>query len=79
MGKELDRNRSQQPLRTPSAPGDGPVYRRLAAFAGVVLRATSREVWDDAAALPATGGMPLKCAASASSAGSSTAWVALTM
>lgn len=59
MGKELDRNRSQQPLRTPSAPGDGPVYRRLAAFAGVVLRATSREVWDDAAALPATGGMLL--------------------
>ncbi|MDO5533916.1 MAG: lysophospholipid acyltransferase family protein [Propionibacteriaceae bacterium] len=47
------------PLRTPSAPGDGPVYRRLAKGAGVVLRAVSREVWDDADQLPATGGMIL--------------------
>lgn len=59
MGSDLDRNRSQLPLRTPSAPGEGPVYRRLASFAGRVLRATSKEVWDDAAALPATGGMLL--------------------
>ncbi|HHU38786.1 MAG TPA: 1-acyl-sn-glycerol-3-phosphate acyltransferase [Propionibacterium sp.] len=59
MGTDIDSRRSQQPLRTPSAPGEGPVYRRLAKFAGVVLRATSREVWDDAAALPQHGGMVL--------------------
>lgn len=57
MGKLA--NRSQRPLRTPSAPGDGPVYRRLAILAGWVLRATSREVWDDARALPPNGGMLL--------------------
>lgn len=59
MGTDIDSRRSQQPLRTPSAPGEGPVYRRLAKFAGVVLRAMSREVWDDAAALPQHGGMVL--------------------
>lgn len=59
MGRELVPNRSQQPLRTPSAPGDGPVYRRLAAGAGYVMRAVSKEVWDDAAALPSSGGMIL--------------------
>ena len=59
MGRELVPNRSQQPLRTPSAPGDGPVYRSLAAGAGYVMRAVSKEVWDDAAALPSSGGMIL--------------------
>ena len=58
MGKELA-NRSQRPLRTPRAPGDGPVYRGLARLVGVALRATSREVWDDARQLPASGGVLL--------------------
>lgn len=56
MGTALA-NRSRKPLRAPSAPGDGPVYRRLAAFAGFVLRATIDEVWDGAEQLPATGGV----------------------
>ena len=59
MGTALDRNRSQRPLRTPSQPGDGPVYRRLAIAVGHVLRAVSKEVWDDAASLPPSGGMIL--------------------
>lgn len=59
MGSDVATNRSQRPLRTPSAPGDGPVYRRLAALVGVGLRATSKEIWDDAAALPQTGGVLL--------------------
>lgn len=50
-------NRSREPLTTPSAPGDGPVYRRLARFAGGVFRLISDEVWDDAAALPPVGGV----------------------
>lgn len=52
-----DPNRSALVLRTPSAPGDGPVYRRLARFVGWVLRNTTDEVWDDAAQLPPTGGV----------------------
>ena len=51
------RQRSQAPLRTPSAPGDGPVYRRLAVGVGWVLRLTCDEVWDDARQLPADGGV----------------------
>lgn len=50
-------NRSQQPLTTPNAPGDGPVYRNLVQLVGAVFRLASREVWDDAAALPASGGV----------------------
>lgn len=49
--------RSAQPLRTPSAPGEGPVYRRLPLFAGFVMRLISREEWDDAHQLPQDGGV----------------------
>ncbi len=59
MGTDVATNRSQERLRTPSAPGEGPVYRRLAQFAGLVLRAISKEVWDDASHLPREGGMLL--------------------
>lgn len=50
-------NRSQQRLTTPTPPGESRVYHALAAFAGAVFRTTTREVWDDAATLPATGGV----------------------
>lgn len=44
------------PLRRLDVGGE-PTYRRLAAFAGFVFRHATREEWDDAAALPATGGV----------------------
>lgn len=44
-------------LRTPRAPGDDATYRRLAVFAGWVMRLISREEWDAASQLPATGGV----------------------
>ena len=50
-------NRSESLLETPSAPGDGAVYRRLARLAGWVMRRITDEVWDDAAQLPRTGGV----------------------
>lgn len=53
----LSSARPRLPLSTPSAPGDGPTYRRLAVFAGAVLRLMSREEWDAASQLPATGGV----------------------
>ena len=53
----MARRRSSVPLTTPSWPGDGPVYRRLAKFAAFWLKLISKEVWDDADQLPATGGV----------------------
>jgi len=55
--KRSGANRSQRALTTPSAPGNSPVYRRLARLVGLVFRLASREVWDDASALPAEGGV----------------------
>lgn len=48
---------SHLPLRTPPAPGDGPVYTGLAHAVRVLLRSVCEEEWDDAAALPASGGV----------------------
>lgn len=56
MASRIER-RSAASLRTPSAPGEGPVYRQLALFAGFVMRLISREEWDDARQLPPTGGV----------------------
>lgn len=53
----LSSARPRLPLATPAAPGDGPTYRRLAVFASAVLRLISREEWDAASQLPATGGV----------------------
>ncbi|MFT3874857.1 MAG: lysophospholipid acyltransferase family protein [Propioniciclava sp.] len=50
-------NRSQSHPATPSAPGDSGVYRGLARVAGFAYRVLSDEIWDDAAALPADGGV----------------------
>ena len=44
-------------MRTPPAPGDDRTFRRLAAFAGAVMRLVSREEWDAASQLPTTGGV----------------------
>lgn len=51
------RPRERWPLRRAAPTGGEPVYRGLAAFAGLVFRHGTREVWDDAAQLPATGGV----------------------
>ncbi|WP_232547884.1 lysophospholipid acyltransferase family protein [Propioniciclava soli] len=47
--------RSREPLRTPTPPGEGPTYRHLGQLVGFVMRLGTREVWDDAAALPPQG------------------------
>lgn len=52
-----DATRPRTKLRTPPAPGDDPTYHRLAAFAGWVMKVISREEWDAASQLPATGGV----------------------
>jgi len=49
--------RERWPLRRAAPTGGEPVYRGLASFAGLVLRHGTREEWDDAAQLPATGGV----------------------
>lgn len=49
-------NRSQEPLATPTPPGEKPTYRHLGQVVGAAMRALVKEVWDDAASLPPRGG-----------------------
>lgn len=56
MATTPERTRARGRLTTPNFPGDSNVYRRLAQVCGAAFRATMNEVWDDAAALPTTGG-----------------------
>lgn len=46
-----------RPLRRAVPTGGEPAYRGLARFAGWVMRNTTRETWDSAEHLPATGGV----------------------
>ena len=45
-------NRSQEPLATPTPPGEKPTYRHLGQVVGAAMRALVKEEWDDAASLP---------------------------
>lgn len=50
-------NRSASRLTTPTPEGEDSTFRHLVQLAGVVLRASAKEVWDDAETLPRSGGV----------------------
>lgn len=50
-------SRSQLRLATPTPSGEKPTYRHLAQIVGAAMRAAVDELWDDAVAVPPSGGV----------------------